>query len=253
MQDKDLNCITLSPLFTDETKAREFLEAKRWPNGPICPFCQGQGYKLTPKPDSEKPVRPGVYKCKACRKQFTVRIGTIFEDSHLPLSKWLVAIHLMTSSKKGISSHQLSRELGTTLKSAWFLSHRVREAMRQEPMASLLGGVVEVDETYVGGKPRANHEGQAKRGRGTEKQAVMVLVERDGSARSMPIERVDGHTLKQAIRQHVSPSSTIMTDELPSYVGIGKEFLGGHFTVLTSADCLGTLLAQRCVDRLLGR
>ncbi|MDP9144894.1 MAG: IS1595 family transposase, partial [Actinomycetota bacterium] len=102
------------------------------------------------------------------------------------------------------------------------------------PMASLLGGVVEVDETYVGGKPRANHEGQAKRGRGTEKQAVMVLVERDGSARSMPIERVDGHTLKQAIRQHVSPSSTIMTDELPSYVGIGKEFLGGHFTVTHS-------------------
>ena len=100
-------------------------------------------------------MRPGVYNCKAWRKQFTVRIGTIFEDSHIPLSKWLAAIHLMTSSKKGISSHQLSRELGITLKSAWFLSHRVWEAMRESPMVDLLQGVVEVGETYVGGKPRA--------------------------------------------------------------------------------------------------
>ena len=155
MSDEDLNLITLAELFNNETQARAFLEAKRWPDGPVCPFCQSRGaYALTPKPGSTKPVRAGVYKCKACRKQFTVRVGTIFEDSHIPLSKWLAAIHLMTSSKKGISSHQLSRELGITLKSAWFLSHRVREAMRQEPMAGLLSGVVEVDETYVGGKPR---------------------------------------------------------------------------------------------------
>ena len=133
-----------------------------------------------------------MYKCKACRKQFTVRVGTIFEDSHIPLAKWLMAIHLMTSSKKGISSHQLARELGITLKSAWFLSHRVREAMRQEPMIGLLSGTVEVDETYVGGKPRPqNHpvEGEApntKLGQGNRpKQPVMVLVERDGA--------VEGH------------------------------------------------------------
>lgn len=232
MRDQDLNLATLVPLFSDETTAREFLEAKRWPNGPVCPFCQSTAvYKLTPKAGSAKPVRPGVYKCKACRKQFTVRVGTIFEDSHIPLAKWLMAIHLMTSSKKGISSHQLSRELGITLKSAWFLSHRVREAMREEPMAGLLNGVVEVDETYVGGKPRANQRGMVKTGRGTDKQPVMVLVERHGSARSMPVPRVDGATLKQAVRDHVDRSASIMTDELQSYQGLNQEFTGGHFTV----------------------
>jgi transposase-like protein len=232
MRDQDLNLATLLPLFADETNAREFLEAKRWPNGPVCPFCQSTSvYKLTPKAGSANPVRPGVYKCKACRKQFTVRIGTIFEDSHIPLSKWLMAIHLMTSSKKGISSHQLARELGVTLKSAWFLSHRVREAMREAPMADLLRGTVEVDETYVGGKPRTSRGRPVKTGRGTDKQPVVVLVSRDGWVRAKPIPRVDGPTLKQAIRDHVDPSATIMTDELHSYRGIGREFTGGHFTV----------------------
>jgi transposase-like protein len=241
MNDKELNLATLAGLFADEDKAREFLEAKRWPHGPVCPFCQSHDiYKLTPKPGSAKPVRVGVYKCKACRKQFTVRVGTIFEDSHISLSKWLAAIHLMTSSKKGISSHQLSRELGITVKSAWFLSHRVREAMRQEPMAGLLNGVVEVDETYVGGKPRPQNQpaqGAAptpKQGRGTDKQAVMVLVERNGSARAMPIDRVDAATLKSAVREHVSPASTIMSDEWHGYHGLNNEFLGGHFTVTHS-------------------
>jgi transposase-like protein len=241
MSDADLNLMTLAELINDETKARAFLEAKRWPDGPVCPFCQSRGaYALTPKPGSTKPVRAGVYKCKACRKQFTVRVGTIFEDSHIALSKWLAAIHLITSSKKGISSHQLSRELGITLKSAWFLSHRIREAMRQEPMAGLLSGVVEVDETYVGGKRRPqNHpaQGAAQRtreGRGTDKQAVMVLVERNGSARAMPIDRVDANTLKSAVREHVSPSSTIMSDEWQGYQRLNAEFLGGHFTVTHS-------------------
>jgi transposase-like protein len=213
MSDQDLNLVTLAGIYANETQAREFLEAKRWPDGPVCPFCQSRGvYTLTPKPGSTNPVRAGVYKCKACRKQFTVRIGTIFEDSHIPLAKWLMAIHLMTSSKKGISSHQLARELGITLKSAWFLSHRVRKAMRQEPLAGMLSGTVEVDETYVGGKPRPQNkptEGEAsktKRGRGTDKQPVMVLVERDGAVRAMPIEHVDSQTLKQVIREHVHPS-----------------------------------------------
>jgi transposase-like protein len=258
MNDTDLNLITLSELFNHEEQARAFLEAKRWPDGPICPFCESRAiYKLTPKPESRKPVRAGVYKCKACRKQFTVRIGTIFEDSHIPLSKWLAAIHLMTSSKKGVSSHQLSRELGITLKSAWFLSHRVREAMREHPMVDLLRGVVEVDETYVGGKPRARQAKPRRTGRGTDKQAVMVLVQRNGSAHSMPIPRVDGPTLKQAIRDHVDRSATIMTDELHSYWGIGQEYTGGHFTVMhthgefarrllrsTGADVISTNTAE---------
>jgi transposase-like protein len=241
MSDKDLNLATLAAIFADETQAMEFLEEKRWPDGPACPFCQSRSvYKLTPKPGSTSPVRSGVYKCKVCRKQFTVRVGTIFEDSHIPLAKWLMAIHLMTSSKKGISSHQLGRELGITLKSAWFLSHRVREAMRQEPMAGLLSGVVEMDETYVGGKPRPQNNPdqwappKTKQGRATDKQAVMVLVERNGSARAMPIDRVDGNTLKSAVRAHVSPESTIMSDEWHGYQGLNAEFLGGHFTVTHS-------------------
>jgi transposase-like protein len=128
--DADLNLATLSPLFVDEDKARELLEAKRWSNGRTCPHCGNEKtYALTPKPDSKTPVRAGVYKCGACREQFTVRIGTIFEESHIKLCKWLMAIHLMTSSKKGISSHQIGREIGVTQKTAWFLCHRIREAM----------------------------------------------------------------------------------------------------------------------------
>ncbi len=172
--DADLNLNSMLPLFSDEGKAREFIESKRWANGVVCPHCDcGEVYKLTAKPESKRPVRPGVYKCKSCRKQFTVRIGTIFEESKIPLRKWLMAIHLMTSSKKGISSHQIAREIDVTQKSAWFLCHRIRKAMEQEPMTGLLGGkgkAVETDETYIGGKPR--YKGQSKRGRGTKKQAV---------------------------------------------------------------------------------
>lgn len=229
--DADLNLYTLAPLFTDEDAARAFIETQRWPNGPVCPHCQSTAaYKLTAKPGSKRPVRPGVYKCKACRKQFTVRIGTIFEDSKIPLCKWLAAMHLMTSSKKGVSSHQLRRELGITVKSAWFLSHRIREAMKKEPLAGMLKGTVEADETYVGPrKPR--QKGTSKRGRGTSKQPVMVLVERDGQAFAKPVDHVDAKTLKTAIRECVDPSATLMTDEWSAYQGIGKDFAGGHKTV----------------------
>jgi transposase-like protein len=222
--DADLNLATLLPLFTDENKARAFLEAKRWPNGPVCPHCGGvEVYALTAKPDSKSPVRPGVYKCKACREQFTVRIGTIFEESKLPLSKWLMAIHLMTSSKKGISSHQMARELGVTQKTAWFLNHRIREAMRQQPMAGLLKGTVELDETYIGArKPRK--KGTSKHGRGTSKKPVMVLVERDGNARTVVIDCVDGKTLKGAARIHVHSSAKIVTDDWAGYKDLDQEF-----------------------------
>jgi transposase-like protein len=178
-----------------------------------------------------------VYKCSACREQFTARVGTILEDSKIPFSKWLMAMHLMTSSKKGVSSHQIARELGITVKSAWFVTHRIREAMKKEPMAGMLQGIVEVDETYVGGKPRKNrrmHE-VAKRGRGTKKTPVMVLVERDGSARAFPIENVDGKTLKGEIAVTVAKEAIIMTDELNSYQGVRDE-LGKHRTVCHSVQ-----------------
>lgn len=141
--DADFNLAALNELFSSEEKARQFLERKRWPNGPVCAHCESADvYKLTPKAGSRRTVRPGVYKCGKCRDQFTVRIGTIMEESKIPLCKWLMAIHLLTSSKKGISSHQIARELGITVKSAWFLTHRIREAMKEAPLAELLKGHV---------------------------------------------------------------------------------------------------------------
>jgi len=145
-----------------------------------------------------------------------------------------MAIHLMTSSKKGISSHQMGRELGVTQKTAWFLCHRIREAMREEPMTTMLAGSVEIDETYVGGKPR--RKGQSKRGRGTSKKAVLVLVERDGNARAMPIDNVDRETLHGQAIKHVADNAAVFTDQLASYNGLAEHFEGGHHTVNHSKD-----------------
>jgi transposase-like protein len=228
--DQDLNLATMAAIFADEEKARDFLESKRWPNGAVCPRCKAvEVYKLTAKPDSKHPVRRGVYKCAKCREQFTVRIGTIFEESKIPLCKWLMAIHLMTSSKKGVSSHQIARECGITQKSAWFLNHRIREAMKKEPMASMLQGVVEADECYIGGKPRKK-TGPHKRGAGTEKAPVMVLVERDGPAHCIPIAQVNSKTLRGEVAVTVAKDAIIMTDELHSYRGV-REDRSMHRTV----------------------
>jgi transposase-like protein len=178
-KDTFLNLTTLSHLFVDETAAREFIESKLWPDGPVCPHCGSmEAYKLTPKAGSKSPVRTGVYKCKRkdCKKQFTVRVGTIFEDSHIPFSKWLMMIHLMTSSKKGVSSLQISRELGITYRSAWHMTHRIRKAMQLPDDEPPLKGTVEADETNIGGKRRPG-TGYHKRGRGTSKAPVAVLVE----------------------------------------------------------------------------
>jgi transposase-like protein len=186
-------------------------------------------------PEAKKPMTRGSYKCAACRERFTVRIGTIFEDSHTPFRKWLMAMHLMTSSKKGISSHQLARELKVTIKTAWFLSHRIRKAMEERSDSKLLSGTVQVDETYVGGKPRKG-SGNTNYGRGTKKSPVMVLVEKDGRARTKCVERVTGKELKGAIKKHCEPTSKIVTDEFPSYRGLDKDFSGGHSVVHHSSE-----------------
>jgi transposase-like protein len=159
-----------------------------------------------------------------------VTVGTIFEDSHIPLSKWLTAVHLVAASKKGISAHQLHRMLGITYKSAWFMAHRIRHAMGKQPLLGMLAGTVEVDETYVGGKPENRH------GRiGKPKAPVLALVERGGDVRSFPIPKVTGATLRKAIREHVSPKAMLMTDGHNVYRNIGKGF-AGHEAVNHQAD-----------------
>jgi len=192
MNELDVNLNDLSKSFSDETSARQFLARLRWPDGPRCPHCGSEkAYRLVANAASKRPVRAGVCKCAQCRKQFTVTVGTIFEDSHIPLSKWLLAIHLLCASKKGMSAHQLHRMLDVTYKSAWFMAHRIRYAMTQPPLKRLLGagGVVEADETYIGGRTRG-HDWRVKK----QKVPVVALAERSGEARAMALDRVTERT-----------------------------------------------------------
>jgi len=214
-----------------EDEARKILEGIRWPNGIECPHCKSKNI-VRINGQSEK-VRDGLLRCKDCRKQFTVTIGTIMERSHITLRQWVQAFYSMCSHKKGVSSLQLQRNLGLhSYRSAWHLTHRIRSAMKEDPLASLLNGVVEVDETYIGGKPKKGGGGEPnKRGRGTRKVPVLAMVQRKGKVISGPIENVTAKTLKSAIRETVDKESTIMTDEWPCYRGIGKDFKGGHETV----------------------
>ena len=224
-----LNLNDLAKHFSDEDKARELLERLRWPDGATCPHCGTIGaYKIEAKAHSKSGTRKGVWKCSTCRKQFTVTVGTIFEASRIPLNKWLLAIHLLCSSKKGMSAHQLHRMLGITYKSAWFLAHRIRYAMTGDGIFSKLCGTVEVDETYVGGKAKNMHRADRKRriqGRGAvDKAPVATLVERGGRVKSHHMEHVSGKNLKQAMTECIESTATIMTDESPSYFGVNKLF-----------------------------
>ncbi len=216
----------LHPAFTDEDAARKHLEAVRWPEGAVCPHC---GQIDTVSPLGGKSMGPGWYFCKECREKFTVRVGTLYERSHIPLHKWLLATHLMTSSKKGISAHQLHRMLGITYKSAWFMAHRIREAMAPLKHAGPLGGhgkVVEADTTYIGGKESNKHRSKRDSTKigGMGKQIVHTLVERGGSARSHHIANVIGKTLRPILTSQVSRKSTLMTDTHGGYHRVGKEF-----------------------------
>lgn len=225
----NLNLATLQEQVNTPEKARALLEKIRWPEGAVCPHCDsGNSYKLIPKSGSKSAVRDGVYKCGDCRKQYTVTVGTVFERSKIPLHKWIAAVFLMCSSKKGVSAHQIHRSLGITYKSAWFMCHRIREAMADSPLAEMLGGAVkavEGDETYVGGKR------PGKRGRGAEgKTPVAAMVERGGKSKAFKVKRVTAKNLKQAVRDNVDRKTAIMTDEFPAYRGLGKEFRS-HETV----------------------
>jgi len=216
-----MNLKNVAQNFSDEDQARRFLEKMRWPDGVYCPHCGviGEAYRLEAAAKSKTPVRDGVWKCRGCQKQFTVTVGTIFEDSHIPLNKWLMAIHFLCASKKGMSSHQLHRMLGITYKSAWFMTHRIRYAMAQESLLKPLSGTVEVDETYVGGKLRVGSRARKPGERPKDypsvtsnKAAVVALVERGGNVHSRHVTRVTAENLRPIIKEVIAENAHVMTD-----------------------------------------
>ncbi len=225
-----------NPIFHDETKAREWLVARLWPRGPVCPHCGTVNQATLMK---GKTTRAGLYKCRACREPFTVTMGTIYERSHIPLHKWLAATQLMMSSKKGMSALQMSRMLKLTVRSAWFMCMRIRESLR-ETKPEMLGGqnkVVEVDETYIGGKEGNKHKWKRQPGTqgGKGKETAIALVERDGKVRSFHVASVSAKTLRPVLRAQINRKSYLMTDDAPVYVPIG-EMYAGHGTVNHSIE-----------------
>lgn len=221
------------PIFTDERKARAYFEAIRWPDGVICPHCGNadKGRIFSIKANVPHGVREGLRECKDCRGQFTVRTGGIMESSHLPLTKWALAYRLMASAKKGMSALQLGRTIGVTYKTAWFLCHRIREAMRDVSGGQLggAGKIVEADETYVGGKPRRGTDG--KKSQQDRKTPVAVLVERGGRSRAVPVEHPLAGVLKRNIAQNVAQGTEMHTDEHMAYRGVEKITGAPHFHV----------------------
>ena len=210
------------PMFHDEDAARTYFEAQRWPNGVvICPHCNSENVHRL----EGNSTRPGLFHCNSCREAFTVTVGTVMESSHLPLTKWALAFHKMAASKKGISAKQMQRELNLgSYRTAWFLCHRIREAMRlDDDTSSPLGGegkTVESDETFVGGKKKNVHRGKPE----PKKHAVHALVERGGEARVSHVPDVSAKSLRKAIKKHVDPKSTMNTDEALAYYHMRKEF-----------------------------
>lgn len=208
------------PHFQDADKARAYLESVRWPVGAVCPHCGVIGNATQMQGAAH---RPGLWKCNDCRKQFSVTVGTVFEDSKIPLHKWLQAVHWMAASKKGISAKQLERMLGVSYKSAWFMAHRVREAMRAEPSWQLGGngtsGIVEADETYWGNKA----QGVGTKGY-EHKMKLVSLVERHGEKRTFHVANVTAETAKAVLTSQVHKDAHLMTDEALIYKKVGRAF-----------------------------
>ena len=230
----EINGITdIARFLTDEAAAQDALAKLRWPNGVACPLCEGgkKVYEVAYKAANGKPSVRKQWKCGACRKKFSVTSRSIFEGAHIPVGKWIYAIFLMCSSKKGVSANQLSRELDISYKSAWFMCHRVREAMLQEPLAGMLGtgpdAIVELDETYVGGKKKNNRHANRTAAAG-RKTAVMTLIDREGDVKTVKVPNVRKGTLQALARPIVDQSATIMTDAHLSYEGLAEHFAGHH-------------------------
>ena len=213
-----------NPIFHDADKAREWLEARLWPQGPVCPHC---GVVNEATAIKGKTARAGLYQCRACSDQFTVTVGTLYERSHAPLNKWLAATYLMMSSKKGMSALQISRMIGVTYKTSWFLCHRIRESLR-DPNAGPLGGAgmtVEADETYVGGKDKNRHANKRRGPVGSsDKEPVVALVEREGRVRSFHVRDVNSKTLRPILTEQIHAASHLMTDTARMYPAFGRHF-----------------------------
>ncbi len=226
MSKSTISTFELFEKFPDQEAARVYIEGRLWPQGPRCPIC-GLGERITAR-------KEGFYRCNQCKEDFTVRTGTIFERSHVPLHKWVYAMYLLVTARKGISSMQLAKEIGITQKSAWFLLHRLREACGGD--FKKLCGIIEIDETYIGGVEANKHEHKKlKAGRGAVgKTAVLGMRERGGRTVAMPIESTDKETVQAAVHQHVEVGSTLHTDEAGAYAGIGDSGLS-HNAVNHSA------------------
>jgi transposase-like protein len=218
----DLTLIQIAQRFSTEEAARDYFEKLRWPDGPVCAHCgnadQERVYKVTPNP--AKKIRAGLYKCAECLQSFTVTVGTVCEDSHIPLNKWLIGFYMMCASKTQVSALQLQRQLEIgSYRSAWFMCHRIRFALQDIMPTDKLDGTVEADETYVGGVKR----GMGRRYTGN-KTAVVALVERGGRVRSQVVQKVSGDVLGRLLKQHVAETAHLNTDEAPVYKKPGKRF-----------------------------
>ena len=214
-----------APHFHNEDAAFAYVEEALWPDGPHCPFCGVIGDQV--RRLNGKTTRKGLHKCYACKKPFTVRIGTIFESSHLPLHLWLQVIHLMCASKKGIATRQIQRMLQCSMKTAWFLTHRIREAMKDGSLGPLGGDgkAVEADETYVGGKEKNRHKSKRLGVVGTAgKEAVFTLVERNGRVRSMHVTSVAAENLRPVLVSQIDGKSKLYTDDAGQYRHMGRHF-----------------------------